>query len=88
MKNRVGWEWEIDRGSPAEDLSKKVRYELNPTEQKELIARLLVHLEEPLELLDQYADMVAMLEEKGGRLNASREECWQMVRKDVKITSR
>ena len=65
-----------------------MRYELSPTEQKELIARLLVHLEEPLELLDQYADMVAMLEEKGGRLNASREECWRMVKKDAKITSR
>ena len=48
----------------------------------------MVHLEEPLNLLDQYADMVAMLEEKGGRLNASREECWQMVREDAKITSR
>jgi len=31
---------------------------------------------------------VAMLEEKGGHLNASREECWRMVRKDAKIASR
>jgi len=82
MKNRVGWEWEVDRKNPAEDLAKKVRYELNPTEQKELIARLLVHLEEPLDLLDEYADMIAMLEENGGHLKATREQCWEMVKEE------
>lgn len=63
MKNRVGWKWKVDRDNPAEDLAKKIRFELNPAEQKELIGRLLIHLEEPLDLLDEYADMISMLKE-------------------------
>jgi len=80
MENKTGWKWEVDRNKPAEDLAKKVRFELNPTEQKELIVRLLIHLKEPLDLLDEYADMIAMLEENGGHLEATRVQCWEMVK--------
>lgn len=83
MKNEKGWKFNIDREEPVEDLVKKVRFELNPTEQKELIGRLLVHLEKPMNILDKYADYISMLEKKGGRLEATRKECWERVKKEV-----
>jgi hypothetical protein len=85
MENERGWKFDIDREEPVEDLVKKVRFELNSTEQKELIGRLLVHLEEPIDLLEKYADYISMLEKKGGRLNATRKDCWERVKKEVEL---
>jgi len=62
-----------------EEFSKAVRFHLTEAEQEDLVEDLLSHLENPPGRVSEFAELVGMLRENGGHLEATRKECWEMT---------
>jgi len=70
----------LRREDLVKEFSRAIRYELTESEQEELIEDLMSHLEEPPGRVSGFAELVTMLEENGGHLDATEEQCWKMAR--------
>jgi len=79
MRNTEPLVVKLRRKNLVEEFSKAVRFHLTEAEQEELVEELMSHLEEPPGRVSGFAELVTMLEENGGHLDATEEQAWEMA---------
>jgi len=79
MRNTEPLVVKLRRKNLVDEFSKAVRFHLTEKEQENLVEDLLSHLESPPDRVSEFAELIGMLRENGGHLEATRKQCWKMA---------